>query len=48
MLKQAVLKRGFLDGPRGLIAAGLEFNRTMLKHALIAARRITGKDDGDD
>ena len=47
MLKQAVLKRGLLDGPRGLIAAGLEFNRTMLKHALIAARRITDADDDD-
>jgi glycosyltransferase involved in cell wall biosynthesis len=47
MLKQIVLKRGFLDGSRGLIAAGLEFNYTMLKHVLIAARRITGKDGAD-
>jgi glycosyltransferase involved in cell wall biosynthesis len=44
MLKQLVVKRGFLDGPRGLIAAGLEFNRTMLKHVLIAVRRISGAD----
>jgi hypothetical protein len=48
LFKQLLLKRGFRDGPRGFIVAGLEFNRTMLKHALIAARRITGTDDGDD
>ncbi|MHC4080298.1 MAG: glycosyltransferase family 2 protein [Planctomycetota bacterium] len=47
LFKQLVLKRGFRDGPRGFIAAGLEFNRTMLKHALIAARRITRTDSAD-
>ncbi|MHC4272729.1 MAG: glycosyltransferase family 2 protein [Planctomycetota bacterium] len=47
LFKQLVLKRGFRDGPRGFIVAGLEFNRAMLKHALIAARRITGKDGPD-
>ena len=47
MLKQLVIKRGFLDGRRGLIAAGLTFNYTMLKHAMIAARRITGDRTGD-
>jgi hypothetical protein len=40
MLKQLIIKRGVLDGMRGLIVAGLTFNATMLKHAFIAARRI--------
>jgi glycosyltransferase involved in cell wall biosynthesis len=47
MFKQLLLKRGLLDGPHGVIAAGLEFNRTMLKHALIAVRRITGEESAD-
>jgi glycosyltransferase involved in cell wall biosynthesis len=45
-VKQYVIKLGFLDGTRGLIAAGLAANFTMLKHSLIAARRATGGDDG--
>jgi glycosyltransferase involved in cell wall biosynthesis len=39
MLKQYVLKRGFLDGWRGLIAAGAVASGTMLKHLFIAQRR---------
>jgi glycosyltransferase involved in cell wall biosynthesis len=38
-LKQFVLKRGMLDGWRGLICAGMTANYTMLKHAFIAAER---------
>ncbi|MHC4217539.1 MAG: glycosyltransferase family 2 protein [Planctomycetota bacterium] len=45
-LKQYIIKLGFLDGARGLIAAGLAANFTMLKHAAIASRRITGGDGG--
>lgn len=40
MFKQLILKRGFLDRRRGLIAAGMTFNYTMLKHAFIAAERL--------
>lgn len=40
MLKQLIIKRGFLDGTRGLIAAGMTFNYTMLKHAHMAAQRL--------
>jgi glycosyltransferase involved in cell wall biosynthesis len=43
MLKQLIVKRGFLDGRRGLIAAGLAYNFTMLKHSLIADRRAGGR-----
>jgi hypothetical protein len=39
-LKQLILRRGILDGRRGLIVAGLASNAAMLKHALIAARRV--------
>jgi glycosyltransferase involved in cell wall biosynthesis len=39
MMKQYVLKRGFLDGWRGLIAAGAVASGTMLKHLFIAQRR---------
>lgn len=45
MLKQLILKRGVLDGRRGLIVAGMTFNATMLKHAFLAARRLR---DGSD
>ncbi|MCH8153319.1 MAG: glycosyltransferase family 2 protein [Planctomycetes bacterium] len=41
MIKQLILKRGFLDGMRGLIAAGMTFNYTMLKHTFIAAERLS-------
>ena len=41
MIKQLILKRGFLDGIRGLIAAGMTFNSTMLKHTFIAAERLS-------
>lgn len=40
MLKQLVLKRGFLDGTRGLIVAAAAFNFAALKHSFIAARRL--------
>jgi glycosyltransferase involved in cell wall biosynthesis len=46
MFKQLVIKRGALDGARGLIAAGLTFNATMLKHAFIAARRLRRREAG--
>ena len=39
MLKQLILKRGMLDGWRGLIAAGSVGAGTMLKHLFIAQRR---------
>lgn len=39
IFKQLLLKRGFRDGWRGLIAAGLAGNAVMLKHAFIAARK---------
>lgn len=38
MFKQLILKRGFLDGWRGLIAAGMTANAAMLKHAYLAAK----------
>ncbi len=41
MFKQLILKRAFLDGFRGLIAAGMTFNYTMLKHSFIAAERLS-------
>ncbi|MDY7109048.1 MAG: glycosyltransferase family 2 protein [Planctomycetota bacterium] len=40
MIKQYVLKRGFLDGRRGLIAAGAVAGGTLLKHLFIARRRL--------
>lgn len=40
MFKQLILKRGILDGRRGLIASGLTANYVMLKHALAAERRL--------
>jgi glycosyltransferase involved in cell wall biosynthesis len=41
MIKQLVLKRGFLDGRRGLIAAGGVGIGTMLKHLTIAQQRLS-------
>jgi hypothetical protein len=41
MLKQLLVKRGCLDGRRGLIAAAMTFNHTMLKHAFLAAKRLS-------
>ncbi len=41
MFKQLILRRAFLDGFRGLIAAGMTFNYTMLKHSFIAAERLS-------
>ena len=40
MFKQLVLKRGILDGRRGLIAAGGVGIGTMLKHLTIAQRKL--------
>jgi glycosyltransferase involved in cell wall biosynthesis len=40
LLKQLVIRRGFLDGRRGLIAACMSANFTLLKHAFIGARRL--------
>jgi glycosyltransferase involved in cell wall biosynthesis len=40
MFKQFFLKGGCLDGRRGLIAAAMTFNHTMLKHAFLAAKRV--------
>jgi glycosyltransferase involved in cell wall biosynthesis len=39
MIKQLILKRGFLDGRRGLIAACMTMNHTALKHAFMAEKR---------
>lgn len=39
MFKQLILRRGFLDGWRGWVAAGSVASGTMLKHLFIAARR---------
>jgi glycosyltransferase involved in cell wall biosynthesis len=39
-VKQLVIKRGFLDGWRGLIAAGAVASGTLLKHLFIAQRRL--------
>jgi glycosyltransferase involved in cell wall biosynthesis len=44
MIKQLLLKGGCLDGRRGLIAAAMTFNHTMLKHAFLAASRITSSE----
>ncbi len=40
LIKQLILRRGFMDGRRGLILAALSANYTMLKHVFIAARRL--------
>jgi hypothetical protein len=40
MLKQLILKRGFLDGHRGLIAAAGVGVGTALKHLAIAENRL--------
>ena len=40
MLRQLVFKGGFLDGVRGLIAAGMTFNYTMLKYAFMASHAL--------
>jgi len=39
LLKQLVIKRGFLDGRRGVIAAGAMASATLIKHLFIAHRR---------
>ncbi len=46
MFKQLILKRGILDGRRGLIAAGLTANYVMLKHAFAAERRLPARSGG--
>ena len=48
MLKQLVLKRGFLDGTRGLIVAAATFNFAALKHSFIAARRLAKTTNPND
>lgn len=45
LLKQLFIKRGLLDGWRGVIAAGMAAHASMLKHAYIAARRHGVQDD---
>jgi len=42
MFKQLVMRRGFLDGRRGLIAAAAVGIGTMMKHLFIAQRRMSG------
>jgi glycosyltransferase involved in cell wall biosynthesis len=44
MFKQLFLKGGCLDGRRGLIAAAMTFNHTMLKHAFLAAKRLSSSE----
>jgi glycosyltransferase involved in cell wall biosynthesis len=39
IFKQLVLKRGFLDGWRGVVAAGMVANSIMLKHAFMATAK---------
>ena len=39
VLKQLVLKRGILDGWRGVVAAGMVANSVLLKHAFMASAR---------
>ncbi len=50
LFKQLILKRGFMDGWRGVIIAGMTANGTMLKHAFIAARKVTKRagNEGDN
>ena len=48
LLKQLVLKRGFLDGTRGLIVAAATFNFAALKHSFIAARRLAKTTNPND
>jgi len=43
MFKKLVIKRGLLDGWRGLIAAGMTANFVMLKHLMVAARQLEDK-----
>lgn len=45
MFKQLILKRGMLDGRRGLIAAAGVGVGTMLKHLAIAQRRLRLRDE---
>lgn len=47
LLKQLVIKRGILDGPRGVIASGGASAGTLLKHMFIAQRRA-GLRGGDE
>lgn len=44
LVKQLVLKRGLLDGWRGVIISGMTANFTMLKHVYIAASRLRSED----
>jgi len=39
IFKQLILKRGLLDGWRGIVAAGMVANSIMLKHAFMASAR---------
>lgn len=39
--KQLLIKRGLLDGWRGMLVAGMMAHATLLKHAFLAARRNT-------
>jgi glycosyltransferase involved in cell wall biosynthesis len=41
LAKQLLIKRGVLDGWRGVLVAGMMAHSTLLKHAFLAARRNT-------
>ena len=45
IVKQLVLKRGLLDGWRGVVIAGMTANSILLKHAFIAAHKRSTRED---
>lgn len=45
IFKQLILKRGVLDGWRGIIAVGMVANSTMLKHAFMAAAKYSQREN---
>jgi glycosyltransferase involved in cell wall biosynthesis len=45
LLKQLVLKRGIMDGWRGVIAAGMASSSVMLKHSFMAARKVSRRQE---
>ncbi len=47
LMKQLLLRGGVLDGPRGFIAAAGAASGTLMKHMLIAERRLRGWRPGD-